>query len=134
MSGGTPPTRRASGVHPIAILLLPIPAIIAVLFADGIALSLLLLAACLVLALAKGPRFTFGVIRIITGGVALMWFGFSLAAPAAGDTSGPLIDGLPFSPSIEQSSFALRGALRIVTVVTLYIVTIAFVRGQGGSP
>lgn len=121
--------RRPPALHPLAILALPVPAIVAVLFADGILLSLALLTVCLALSLAKGVRFASGVLGVVAGGVVLLWVGFSLAAPRAGDTSGPLVEGLAFSPTIDGAFFALRGALRMVTVVTLYIVTVAFVNG-----
>lgn len=116
-------------LHPLAIALLPLPAIAAILFAERPHFGLLGLIAALLIALAKGPGFALRVALVAIGATALLWFGFALSLQPPGvETQGPPIEWLPLRPSPEKAVFALRGALRLTSIMTLYTVTMAFVR------
>ena len=117
-------------LHPIAVLALPVVAILAVLFADTVWLALLCITVAVTVSFARGPGFALGVLGVAAGGFALIWFGFSLSLPSPELAVGGRIAWLPFQPTPEQAFIPLRGALRMTTVVVLYVVTAAFVRGQ----
>lgn len=122
MSGGAP------RLHPIAIALLPVPAIVAILFADHSHFGLIGLGLALLIALGRGSGFALRVLAIAGGATALLWFGFALSLDPPGTVHGPPIEWLPLRPSPEKALFALRGALRLTSIMALYTVTMAYVR------
>lgn len=118
-------------LHPLAVVLLPIPAMVAVLLAEGVEYGLLCLSICLIAACFRGARFAFGVATLTFGIVAMVWCGFALSLPddPLGRVS-PAVEWLPFAPSEDRVLVALRGALRIAGLSALFIVPLAFVNWQ----
>lgn len=131
MSAQSMPLPRGRGVllHPLAVLLLPVPAIIGVLFAQDVLFALACIAATLLVACARGARFTVRLLGMVLGGTAVLWCGFSLSL-SGGTVTTDTVDWLPWQPNVDTTVTALRGALRLVTVLALYTVTVAFVRGD----
>ncbi|MGO1567261.1 energy-coupling factor transporter transmembrane component T family protein [Brachybacterium sp. AOP35-5H-19] len=117
-------------LHPIAVLVLPLPAILAVLFADGIDLALACILASVAASFGRGARFAAGVLALAATTFLLVGIGFSLSAPTPEQLSGERIEWLPLHPSVEKAFFAVRGALRMTAVVVLYVVTVRFVQGN----
>lgn len=114
-------------LHPIAVLVLPIPAIVCILLADGVAFGLVCLTVGLVLAGIRGPRLGLTVLVAALAGLAMLWTGFTISLPAApGDAA--TIGWLPWQPTLANALIALRGAQRVVAIMVLYTATLAYVR------
>ncbi|WP_291279432.1 energy-coupling factor transporter transmembrane protein EcfT [Galactobacter sp.] len=124
-----PPTPRP-WLHPLAVAALPLPAFVFALLATDLWFALVVTAAVLVLAFVRSPRL--GTSVLVTGAVAtaMLWFGFALSLPAAADgaSPGPRIVWLPLQPTEWAALSALRAGLRVVVILALYVVTVAWVR------
>lgn len=103
-------------LHPIAVLALPVVAILAVLFANTMWLALVCIAVGAMAAFARGPRFGLGVLGLALSVFVVVGFGFSLSLAAPEATAGGWMP--------------VRAALRMTAVVILYVVTGAYVRGD----
>ncbi|SJM70725.1 energy-coupling factor transporter transmembrane component T [Gulosibacter sp. 10] len=103
---------RAPLVHPIAVLLLPLPAIVCILFARDLRFGLLCLAVALLATALRDPRLALRVLLLAAAATGVLWTGFALSLHGADD----------------RALVALRGAIRIVSIMLLYVATSAAVR------
>lgn len=120
--------RAAGAVHPLALVILPLPAIVATLLTEGVGIGLAAIAVGLVVAAARGPRFAGGLLVATLLGTFVLWTGFAFAIPAEPAESSAVVTWLPFHPPVDTALVALRGALRIVSIMTLAIAIAAFIR------
>ncbi|MFD2758778.1 energy-coupling factor transporter transmembrane component T [Gulosibacter faecalis] len=116
--------------HPFAVAFLPVPAIVAVLVAPGVTFGLICAAASVVAILAKSWRLALVAAATAVLGTAILWFGFAMSLPAEPfGTPSATVDWLPLRPTVDQALAALRGALRVVVVMLLFVAGSAHVRG-----
>ncbi|MFZ1382381.1 MAG: energy-coupling factor transporter transmembrane component T [Scrofimicrobium sp.] len=123
-----PVTSKSPLMHPLVLVLFPIPAMVAILFGDKIEFSLVALVIGLIAAAFRGWRSFRTALVTTLSTLLILWIGFSISLPA--DPFGvvsPPIAWLPFHPTEANIYYALRGAMRIVVVLLLYVLTVAYV-------
>ena len=121
-------TERRPLLHPLAVCLVPVPAMVAVLVADGVGVGVACLLAALIAACTRGWRFALGMAAMVFAMTAVMWFGFAVSLPRGDESTATVIHWLPLQPSVEVALTALRGALRIVSIMALFSATAACIR------
>lgn len=116
-------------LHPLVLVLMPLPGFLAVLISSGATFHLIVVLAMLAICLLARPRFALAFCAILVTGGTMLWIGYLLWMPAEpyGSPSPPLWDG-PLSPTRDQAVAAGVGALRLTALTALLIIPGAFIR------
>lgn len=119
---------RPAPLHPLAVAALPVAAILAVILADGVAVGLICLAVGVLVGMARGLRLGVEILATAVGMGAVLWTGFAVSLPVAASDTSRVVEWLPFAPTLDNALTALRGALRIVSIMVLLVATAAWIR------
>lgn len=117
-------------LHPLAVVALPIPAIVAVLVAEGASVGVLAVLIGLVVIALKRPKLALASLAMSIAMSVVLWWGFAFSLPRDPAGADEIVAWLPLQPPIDVALMAVRGAMRIVAVMVLFVATVVWARWQ----
>lgn len=118
-------TRRPL-VHPAAIVIAPVPAMVVVLVTDRLIFGLVAVALSLLVAFARGLRAGLALLGVVAVAGAVLWIGFAASLPRQPDEA--LVTWLPVPITWDGLTVATRGTLRVVGVMALFVASALWAR------